>query len=129
MVRTSGRVPHTTLVFYREANSVLFRDWLESLPVAARAKCLYYVTLLEAFGHELRRPVADFLRDGIYELRPTSQNVHYRILYSFVGQQVAVVSHGLAKRDVVPEVEIEKAIARVARFRKDRSLGVTYEEN
>src|SRR3954463_13656497 len=107
-VRTSGRVPHTTLVFYREANSVLFRDWLESLPVAAPAKCLYYITLLETFGHELRRPVADFLRDGIFELRPTSQNVHYRILYAFVGQHVAVVSHGIAKRGVVPGVEIEK---------------------
>ena len=107
---------------------MLFRDWLDSLPVAARAKCLHYITLLETFGHELRRPLADFLRDGIYELRPTSRNVHYRILYSFVGQQVAIVSHGIAKRGAVPDSEIDKAIARASRFRKDPSYGVKYEE-
>jgi hypothetical protein len=56
---------------------------------------LNYIRLLENFGHELRRPHADFLRDGIYELRPTSQNVNYRILYAFVGKQAAIVSHWL----------------------------------
>lgn len=32
-------------------------------------------------GHELRRPEADFLRDGIYELRTSLGVLHHRILY------------------------------------------------
>lgn len=42
-------------------------------------------------GHELRRPEADFLRDGIYELRVSLRGVHRRILYFFHGAVAAVV--------------------------------------
>ena len=44
-------------------------------------------------GHELRRPEADFLRDGIYELHISLGGVHQRILYFFHGGMAAVVSH------------------------------------
>ena len=63
-------------------------------------------------GHELRRPEADFLRDGIYELRASYQGVHYRILYFFAGASVVVLSHGLTKEREIPPREIEIAIAR-----------------
>lgn len=120
---------HTDLILYREGERVLFREWLESLPIAAHSKCLAYIRMLEAFGHELRRPVADTLRDGIYELRPTSQNVNYRILYGFVGKQVAIVSHGITKTAKVPEVEINRAIERMRRYRSDPTkFGVMYAE-
>ena len=60
--------------------------------------------MLKQQGHELRRPIADFLRDGIYELRPSFQGVHYRILYFFSGRNVVVVSHGIVKEAEVPEI-------------------------
>jgi hypothetical protein len=121
-------VPQTEVIFYCEGDSILFRDWLESLPEAAKVKCLRYVDFLRSSGHELRRPLADFLRDGIYELRPTSQNVNYRILYAFVGKDAAIVSHGIAKKSEVPDVEINKAVERVSRYKQDRSFGAKYEE-
>ncbi|MGO9257708.1 MAG: type II toxin-antitoxin system RelE/ParE family toxin [Bryobacteraceae bacterium] len=37
-------------------------------------------------GRELRRPEADFLRDGIYELRVSLRGVHFRILYFSTGR-------------------------------------------
>ena len=55
---------------------------------------------------------ADFLRDGIYELRVKHGRVNYRILYFFSGRNVVVVSHGLTKEKAVPVREIEKAIER-----------------
>jgi hypothetical protein len=63
-------------------------------------------------GHELRRPEADFLRDGIYELRVSLGGVHHRILYFFHGATAAVVSHGLVKERVVPSKEIDHAVER-----------------
>ena len=51
---------------------------------------------LREMGHELRRPEADFLRDGIHELRLSFQMVQYRMLYFFF-QGRAVVTHGLTK--------------------------------
>jgi phage-related protein len=72
----------------------------------------------EAGGHELRRPRADTLRDGIHELRVVSQHVNYRVLYFFHGR-TAVISHGLTKEGVVPPREIDLAVARKHRFAAD----------
>src|ERR1019366_4808136 len=55
-------------------------------------------------GHELRRPIADILRDEIYELRPSHRGVQYRILYFFRDRDVVVLSHGIMKRQKVPDV-------------------------
>jgi len=67
-------------------------------------------------GHELRRPAADFLRDGIYELRAKQGHVQYRILYCFHGRNVAILIHALAKESAVPAVEIERALKRKREF-------------
>ncbi len=67
-------------------------------------------------GHELRRPEADFLRDGIYELRVGFRGQNYRMLYFFHGQSIAIVSHGLVKERRVPPGEIEAALSRKQRF-------------
>ena len=78
-------------------------------------------------GHELRRPEADFLRDGIYELRVSLGGVHHRILYFFHGAIAAVVSHGLLKQRVVPPKEIDLAVERKKRFEGNPAKH-TYEE-
>ncbi len=103
-------VAQVEVVFYREDKKVFFLDWLRTIPVKAQRKCLVYLSQLEANGHELRRPVADRLRDGVYELRPTWNGIHYRILYFFSGTDIVVVSHGVIKESTVPAVEIERAI-------------------
>ena len=68
-------VPKTEVFFYKESERVFFREWLTTIPAKAQRKCLVYLSLLEVHGHELRRPVADLLRDGIYEMRPTLQGL------------------------------------------------------
>lgn len=72
--------------------------------------------MLALFGHELRRPAADLLRDGIYELRARQGHVQYRLLYFFHGRNVAVLAHSLTKEDQVPSIDIERAIARKKLF-------------
>ena len=104
------------VIFYREDDTVPIRDWLKRQPAKVQIKCLVYIAQLEAKGHELRRPAADFLRDGIYELRPSYQGVNYRILYFFAGKSVVVVSHALKKESKVPAVEIKRAIERKGKF-------------
>ncbi len=104
------------VIFYREGNAVLVRDWLLKQPQKVRIKCLAYLAQLEAKGHELHRPAADVLRDGIYELRPSYRGVNYRILYFFAGRNVVVISHGLKKEREVPDVEIDRAIERKKRY-------------
>ena len=60
----------------------------------------------------MRRPVADLLQDGVYELRPKNGKVNYRMLYFFCGPSIACITHGFTKEKEVPANEIATAIAR-----------------
>ena len=82
----------------------------------AWAHCRARIELLAQFGHELRRPAADYLRDGIYELRAKQGHVQYRILYFFHERKVAILAHSLTKEAAIPPVEIERAIKRKKLF-------------
>ena len=90
--------------------------WLDSIPQKAADKCIARLRRLAAMGYELRRPEADLLRDGIYELRVGFQGIHYRMLYFFHRNLTVVVSQGLVKQRAVPPIEIERAIQRKSFF-------------
>jgi phage-related protein len=110
-------VPQTRVVLYREEDgSCPFLDWFNELPAKVQDKCYLRLERLRELGHELRRPEADFLRDGIYELRVSHRGVHRRILYFFHGAIAAVISHGLVKERAVPPNEINRAVERKKRF-------------
>ena len=113
-------MPASHVVFYLEEDgTVPILDWLDVIPRKAQAKCLARLKRLEELGHELRRPEADLLRDGIYELRVGLQGIHYRMLYFFHGKDVAVVSQGLTKERRIPPREIDAAIERKQKFEAD----------
>jgi len=97
------------------------------MPAKVQDKCYLRLERLREMGHELRRPEADFLRDGIYELRASLRGVHHRILYFFHGASAAVVSHGLVKERVVPAKQIDRAVERKNRFEANPPRH-TYEE-
>ncbi len=111
-------MPQTEVVLFSEAGSVPLLAWLDGQPAKVQVKCIARLERLREMGHELRRPEADFLRDGIHEVRLSFQGVQYRMLYFFF-QGRAVVTHGLTKEGKVPDTEIDRAIERKARFEKN----------
>jgi phage-related protein len=112
-------MPRTEVVFFKDQeNSVPVLDWLDGLPRKVQNKCYVKVERLEELGHELRRPEADFLEQGIYELRIGYRGVNYRLLYAF-HEKEAVLLHGLVKEKVVRESDLNIAISRLDVFRND----------
>ncbi len=105
-------MPSVAVIFFQEAERKTppLIEWLDELPQMAQIKCLARLKRLEDLGHELRRPEADYLRDGIYELRASLQGVHYRMLYFFHGRAAVVLTHGIVKEREVPPREIDRAI-------------------
>ena len=91
----------------------------DRLPAKAQDKCRLRIERLRDLGHKLRRPEADYLRDGIYELRVGFRGMNYRMLYFFHGRVAAVLAHGLVKEHEVPPREIEEAIRRKRKFELD----------
>lgn len=119
-------VPEIAL-YAENDGSCPFLEWFELLSPKAQDKCFLRLERLRAMGHNLRRPEADYLRDGIYELRVTINGIQLRILYFFHGTTAAIVSHGLVKQRVVPPKEIDRAIERKKRFEANPQEH-TYEE-
>jgi len=113
-------MPRTHVAFFQETDGEApVVNWLRELRRTnerAWANCRARIELLGQFGHELRRPAADYLRDGIYELRAKQGHVQYRLLYFFHGRQVAILTHSLTKEAKVPDVDIERAIKRKELF-------------
>ncbi len=114
-------MPTTSILFYQETKGdAPVVDWLSELKSKNSkgfANCVGRIRQLETMGHELRRPSADYLRDGIYELRAKHRNVQYRILYFFNGKDIAVLNHSIIKKtSTVPKKDIELALLRKKKF-------------
>lgn len=123
-------MPRADVGYYQEGKAVPVLDWLRELRQRDRrayAKCVVRIQRLAQEGHALRRPEADYLRDGIHELRARQGRVNYRILYFFHGQNVVILAHGLTKEDEVPDAEIERALRRKEAFEQNPKLHL-YEE-
>ncbi|MCG3152427.1 MAG: hypothetical protein GEEBNDBF_01725 [bacterium] len=73
-------------------------------------------------GHLLRRPLGDYLDDGIYELRVRSGRQQLRILYFFMGRDVVVLSHGILKEGRVPKQSLRLAKEHQSLVESNREL-------
>jgi putative component of toxin-antitoxin plasmid stabilization module len=110
-------MPRTRVVFYKEDDgSVPVLEFLADIPSRAKVKVIARIERLGELGHELRRPEADYLGEGIHELRTRLGHVNYRVLYFFHGKVAAVLACGLTKEERVPPAEVERAKMRKAKF-------------
>ena len=67
------------------------------------------IDLLRELGEKLKRPHADYLDGGIYELRIPVKRKQFRLLYFFFYQDRIIISHGLQNEAKVKRADIEKA--------------------
>lgn len=115
--------PTVKVVYYQDADGTCpVREFLWQAGERIRAQAQARVVLLEAMGHRLRRPHADYLRDGIYELRWHTRRVQYRILYGFHGPGMAVLLHALTKERVIPDHDLAIAQRRRRLFLANPNL-------
>lgn len=116
-------MPKIRVAFYREAGGKApVVEWLQALlrtNERAWVNCRSRIELLGQFGHELRQPAADYLRDGIYELRAKQGHVQYRLLYFFHGCEIVVLAQALTKEGEIPTPDIERALKRKRLFEKN----------
>jgi hypothetical protein len=116
-------VPRTDVLLYgdRTGRSPIV-DWLENLKKKDKrgfAKCAALIRRLGLEGRELRRPVADYVRDGIFELRARSGHVNHRLLYFFTARDTVVLVHALSKEARIPPPDLRRALDRKRAFESD----------
>lgn len=104
-------------VFYQEEDGTCpVLEFLDRAPQKVRQIAYARIALLQDHGHGLRRPYAENLGQGLYELRWHAGRVQYRILYFFHGQTAVVLAHALSKEDRIPPSDLKRALRRKGFF-------------
>ncbi|HLD88138.1 MAG TPA: type II toxin-antitoxin system RelE/ParE family toxin [Candidatus Omnitrophota bacterium] len=80
--------------FIDERRNNPVKEFIEALSFKEQTKVRAYLNELKNQGHNLRRPMGDYLGEGIYELRPR----HNRIFYFFFLREHAVLLHAIRKK-------------------------------
>ena len=90
-------------------------DFLDTLPIKAKTKCIAYMEALEEHGFELPRSFIAKVRGSIWELRPEWAGTEYRFFYVAMAGRRFVVLHAITKKSQkVKGKDIELAEARHA---------------
>ena len=99
------------IIYYESSRGENFvKDFICSLSSdGAVAKILAYIDYLSIYGPAARRPYVSYLKDKIYELRPSFGRLEIRILFFYAAKDI-VLTHGFLKKTrEVPENHITKA--------------------
>lgn len=113
------KLPVRVIFYGDDDGSIPVIEWLDGVAPKVQDKVRVRIERLKLLGHELRRPEADYLIDGIYELRISCTGIQYRILYFFHGRTAVILTNGLVKKKTVPGIEIQRAIDRKRKFELD----------
>jgi len=102
--------------FVDERGNSPVRDFIKSLSLKDRAKVFAYIAELKKQGNNLRRPMADYLEDGIYELRPKDN----RIFYFFYLKDNVVLVHAIKKKTkTIPKNDLKLCLKRKAEIESE----------
>jgi len=108
-------------------------NFINSRSQSNRAKIYALLSFLEEKGPTLPRPYADFLQDGIHELRLKLSGNQVRILYFFCYKDFIILTNSFIKNtNKVPISEIKKAKKYKEIFLKrfnEKKLNEKYNEN
>ena len=95
--------------FVEQRGRIPAAEFIDSLTEKEQAKVFGYLHELKKKGFRMRRPMAEYLREGIYELRPKDN----RIFYFFFLDNNIVVLHGIKKNTKrVPDRDLKLCIVR-----------------
>ena len=99
------------IIFYRnDAGHCPFEKFIDRLPEEDAREVVASIAALRELGNKARRPLVDYLENGVYELRARRIKKQFRVLYSFVGKNKILILTGLIKKSkAVPAKEIRKA--------------------
>ena len=105
--------------FVNEKGEKPVKEFIDNLSTQEQAKVFAYLVELLQQGHNLRRPMADYLAHGIHELRPKDK----RIFYFFFFKESVVLVHAIKKETAkIPKNDLELCLKRKVQVEKLRNI-------
>jgi phage-related protein len=119
-----GNYMKKVIYYGDERNNRPVEEFINDLDIKTKAKVLARIEFLEEHWHELRRPYADSLGSGLYELRIISSGKQIRVIYAYMFKDYIVLLHSIIKKtNAVPKNDMLKAKSRMNNFQARYSAG------
>ena len=101
------------LIVYRNISEQCpVEKFIEGLSDEDATEVVASIAALRELGNKARRPLSDYLEDGIYEVRARRFHRQFRVLYTFAGKRTILLLTGFVKKSkAVQPREIKKAKA------------------
>lgn len=105
------RKNYKVIYYKKQSGECPVKEFIDSRNINNQQKIAAILDLLQETGNNLPRPFADYLHDGIYELRVKLSGDETRTLYFFCFETYIVLTHSFIKTSRrVPMSEISKAL-------------------
>jgi phage-related protein len=113
-------IAYKKIVFYEdEEGDSPVEKFLERLDESAKGKIAARIEFLSKYWRHVRRPLVDYLEDGLYELRVQFAKDKVRVIFAYMFKDYIVLLHGIVKRTArVPENDKLIAKQRLSHFEK-----------
>lgn len=102
------------IIFYRkEGGRSPIEDFISKCSEQEKLEIVAHLDALSQLGFKARRPLADYLEDGIYELRVRVMKKQFRVLYFFFHQDKIIITNAFVKKSTkiyMAEIEMAKRI-------------------
>ncbi len=107
----SGAMGEFVCIYYQtNSGRMPVKEFIYSLHQRTRQKYYVIIGLLEDFGKTLPKPHADYLEDGIYEIRFVGIEGQVRIFYFFYFKNKIILTNGFIKKQrKAPKLEVKLA--------------------
>lgn len=107
--------------FYRDHRGrIPVIHFIDKQRIKDQAKIILFIERLETEGTGARRPLVDYLNDGIYELRIKLTDKETRILYFFVFENAVILTNAWSKKGKADKkTEYDKYMKQAKKYRKD----------
>lgn len=93
------------------------KEFINGFDEKTRAKILARIDYLQKHWHEVRRPLVDYVDEGLYEIRVEFAWNSVRVIYAYMFKNYIVILHGLQKKSDKPSKnDILKAKKRMIDF-------------
>lgn len=104
-----------TIEYYtKEDGTSPIKDFIDNLPLKAKARTVKTLDLLETYGIQMGEPHVKYVAEKLWELRVKAKEGIFRFFFTVRKNRIIILLHGFQKKtEKIPKRELDAALRRM----------------
>lgn len=100
--------------YTKEDGTSLIKDFIDGLPLKAKARTVKTLDLLESYGIQMGEPHIKYVAKKLWELRIKAREGIFRFFFTTKRGRTIILLHGFQKKtEKIPKRELDVALRRM----------------